>query len=78
MLSITNKNHNVKFASYITSYNRIIITSYIMSDKDILIIHIFTGITSPGYNLPIFSISDVSKPATTAPPTGTKKFLSVD
>jgi len=49
-----------------------------MSDKDILIIHIFTGITSPGYNLPIFSISDVSKPATTAPPTGTKKFLSVD
>jgi len=34
--------------------------------------------TIPGYNLPIFSISDVSNPATTAPPTGTRKFLSVD
>ena len=38
----------------------------------------FTGINSPGYNLPIFSISAASNPAITAPPTGTRKFLSVD
>ena len=64
--------------AFIQLYNTKYIRHNVSQEILITYIFIFIGITLPGYNLPIFSISDTSNPATTAPPTGTRKFLSVD